>query len=201
VVEAERDRPGGDLPPWRRLHARRERAVGDAVPVLADLLDRVAVEVDVRFLPAHRVLLRLGGDGGEPARVEEGAQAGLGIELGPVGRDLGVALAERHVAGQHHPVGVGPDLRLVGEEGQISTPALDRPGQRDVVLVDLDGGPLLAGLEPGVGRGRRAGLGRRGRLAGVGVRDRRQEQPGEQHNEADRRLRGRKTHARATVAD
>ena len=59
LVEGQRDRAGGHLPPRRRLHAGGEAALRDAVAVDADLLDRLAVEEGVGLLRAEEALVDL----------------------------------------------------------------------------------------------------------------------------------------------
>ncbi len=58
VIDVQDRGPRRDLPPRLRLHAGGEAAVGDPVLLLRDLLERLAVEQDLRLLRPEGALLR-----------------------------------------------------------------------------------------------------------------------------------------------
>jgi hypothetical protein len=140
----------------------------------------VAVEIDVRFLAAHRAVRRLVGHHREPAGVMERAQLRLGVELGPVRRDLGALVPERDAAGEHDEPRVHPVLEFVGEHLRVVPFAGHRAPENPVVLVDPFHRVELAAVEAGgigesglaerdrrsAGREEREGQGRAGQRHG-----------------------------------
>ena len=150
MIEIQDDRPRGHLPPGRGLEARREATSADLVFLVADLLDLIAIEVHVTVLATQHVALRLRGDHRGSGRAEERAEAGLGVEIGPVGRDPAISLREDDVAGGHHAVAVGPRLDFVGEELHVAALRLHGARQLHVVLAQLFDLPLLGLVESGL---------------------------------------------------
>ena len=148
VVEIQHHRPGRELPPGRRLHTGGEAAVRDLVLLLADLLQRLAVEVDVGLGgPEHVALLRrLPGvlrvleDCG-PGRVVEGAGLRLRVVLEAIGRDPVLAGCEDDVAGGDEAVGLFEQLDFVGRKRLVAAVNLDLAFQTDVAFGHLLGGP------------------------------------------------------------
>ena len=128
VVDVEVHHTGLHVPAGRRLHTGAEAAVRDLVFLRADLLDRLAEEVDNRVLAGHRrrrdrpgshrlALLRHGHDA---ARVVERPEPCLGVEFGTLRGNAVRALRQHDVAGQDGAIlvveefdEVGVDVRLV----------------------------------------------------------------------------------------
>ena len=142
MVDVQHRRARRDLPARLRLHARGEAAVGDPVLPLADLLEDLPVEEDLRLLRAEgallgrlllrRILLQQGAAG----RVAEGAELRLRVELERVGGDPLRRGRQRDVAAGAQQVAVREDLHLVGEElGDVLLDLdLDVPGEPPVRL-------------------------------------------------------------------
>ena len=122
----QRDRVGRHVPSGRRLHARREAAVNDAIGLGANLLQLFSPEVRVRFLRAEDPgLCRLAQHGGA-GRDVEGAGSGLRVVDHPLAVD---PVAPGDVGdvpvGDHSPLFL-EELHVIREE-------------LHVIAVDLDG--------------------------------------------------------------
>ena len=153
--------PAGHLPSRRRLHAGGERAAGEPVSPRAQLLDRLAVEVDVGILA------------GEVGQVDARCRCAMlpdaflkvpvplaTLNSTSLGGDAAVGVREHHVAPRHEPVRVQVVVHLVGEE-------LERgAGDRQLDVADeapLVGRDLLEPVRDLVGQrasAGRVGLGR-----------------------------------------
>ena len=118
VIEVQRGAAADDLPARRRLHAGREAALRDAVLVGADLLDRLAVEIDVGLERAEHAAVALAAlaELRDADRVVERADAGLGVEHHAVGGDARRRRLEHHVALGDQLAGLDVHLQIVGEE-------------------------------------------------------------------------------------
>ncbi len=104
------------FPARRRLHAAREAALRDLVPLRADLLHDLAVEQRVGFLRAEEALVHLVAEVGRAGRVVERADLRVEVELHLLGRDARLRRRVDHVAGRHHQARLRVVVDLVGEE-------------------------------------------------------------------------------------
>ena len=154
LVDGQRDRAGGDFPARRRLDAGRERALVDAVPVHADLLDRLAVEERVGLLAAEEALVDLVADRRRAEGVEERPRARPGVEVGLVGGDPARRRDEHHVADGDQAVLVVVVVGDVGREADALGHQLDLDRARVADVVEAETFLAGGGAETDVGRRR-----------------------------------------------
>ena len=157
----------GHFPARRRLDAGRERALVDAVPVDADLLDRLAVEERVRLLAAEVALVDLVADRRRAEGVEERPGARSRVEVGLVGGDAARRGDEHDVADRDQAVLVVVVVGDVGGEADALRHQLDLDRARVADVVQAEA--LLAGGRAEAHVGRRGCGGRRRRRLGAGA--------------------------------
>ncbi|MEZ5415858.1 MAG: hypothetical protein R2708_00750 [Vicinamibacterales bacterium] len=151
IADVDRERAGHDLPARRRLHAGREAALGDAVAVLAGLLDHLAVEVDVGLERAEHALVGAVADRRHARGAEERAGARAGVEDDLLGGDARERGLVEDVPGGLELVGLGVDLHQARVEllalvsGVLDLDLAGEPPVRGVDLLDAELLAVVAG--------------------------------------------------------
>jgi hypothetical protein len=100
----------------RRLHAGREGTLRDPVLLRSDLLDRLAVEVDVGILVAELHALGIRAERHDPRRVVERAGFNFSVELDAFRGDAPFGVRHDDVARRDQELLVGVVVGRVGKE-------------------------------------------------------------------------------------
>src|SRR5438128_10677601 len=104
MIDPELQRSRRHRPSWVHLGGRRESAMRNHVGFRTNLLERFAVELDVRLKRSEGARVGLRAHGGEPPRVIEGPELRLRVEVGAVCGDLMIFLYDEDVSGRQQPV-------------------------------------------------------------------------------------------------